>query len=179
MVEDIRSEGGWSQPHLPEISARALVALYEGFEEANVLLDLLGASLGDIAAQIASAMVASGQLDSSLLEQAAQLIGSRAGTKAVVDSGATPPPFGQLDLSPDIDEEVFDLLIVHTDLVDRPALAFARLAEPLQLGCEKAAPVRFLFPTVRRSSVSSSHPEHAVPPRVVSCSYGPATHCPE
>ena len=136
-----KERAGWSQPHLPTISARALVALYEGLNERNVLLDVSGPTLQEVAGHIAHALVESGQLEGWLMEEAAKLIGARSGAATkVFDSVSSPRLTAQLDLSPQVDEEAFDLLIAHTDLVSSPSLAFARLAEPIQV--QKAVLVR-------------------------------------
>ena len=50
-----------------------------------------------------------------------------------------------LDLSPDGDEEAFELLVAHVDYVDEQVMAFVRLSRPIQTGVEKATPARFVF----------------------------------
>jgi len=87
--------------------------------------------------------VRTGHLDAALQQRATDLIASRTG--ATPHAAPSSPRPNLLDLSPDLGEEAFDLLIVHTDIVNEPALAFVRMATPIDYGCEKAAPVRFIF----------------------------------
>lgn len=47
--EATNDSGGWSLPHLPTISAKALVALYKGLGEHNVLLDVQGTTFPEVA----------------------------------------------------------------------------------------------------------------------------------
>lgn len=147
--QSARGGGGWSRHTLPKISAPALVALYEGLGEHNVLLDVPGTTFLEVAPALASALASSGALDPSFEPTALELLASRIGAVPHGDAslGVTSPrPDGDvIDLSPDGDEEACELLIAHTDIVRQPALAFARLQTPIQLGCEKAAPVRFIF----------------------------------
>jgi Na+/H+ antiporter NhaA/mannitol/fructose-specific phosphotransferase system IIA component (Ntr-type) len=152
--------GGWCAPHLPTISARALVDLFEGLSPSNVLLDLEGASFAELARPLARAFVQSRQLASYHEADARAVLTSRSSSKVrtVEQLGSVRADVVQLDLSPEVNEEAFAMLVAHTDVVKSPAMAFARLATPIQLGCEKAAPVRFIFtllapPTHRMHSV--------------------------
>ena len=137
------SGGGWSQPRLPTISARALVRLHEGLDERNVILDVPGGTLAEVASAIVDAFIRTG-LDPSLRQQVLRIISSRLKARPFAGAVASPRP-GLLDLSPAEDEEAFEMLLVHTDLVTKPVFAFLHLATPIQVGCEKATPVRFLF----------------------------------
>jgi len=149
--------GGWSAPHLPTISARALVDLYEGLSPSNVLLEVEGTSFADLARPLAKAFVQSRQLASYREADARAVLTSRSVSKIrTVDSVGSAG--GALDLSPEANEEAFDLIIAHTDVVNAPAMAFARLATPIQLGCEKAAPVRFVFALL----APPTHTDHSV-----------------
>jgi len=141
--EATKDGAGWSLPHLPTISAKALMALYKGLGEHNVLLNVQGATFPEVAKSISSAFVRTGHLDVALQQRATDLIASRTG--ATPHAAPSSPRPNLLDLSPDLGEEAFDLLIVHTDIVNEPALAFVRMATPIDYGCEKAAPVRFIF----------------------------------
>lgn len=144
-AQEADAAGGWSRPHLPTISASALIALYEGLGEHNVLLDVPALTLQDVAKPLAAALVRTGNLPAALECRAVDILGSRIRSSMISPLVPATPRPDLLDLSPAVDEEAFDLLIVHTDIVTTPALAFARLAVPIQLGCENAAPVRFIF----------------------------------
>lgn len=109
---------------------------------------------------VSSAFVRSGHLEAALQQRVSDLIASRTG--ATPHAAASPPGPDLLDLSPELDEEAFNLLIVHTDIVDELALAFVRMAVPIEFGCEKAAPVRFIFALLAPHSSAGANKSQAV-----------------
>jgi hypothetical protein len=48
-------------------------------------------------------------------------------------------------LDPDVGEEACDIILAHVDFLDRPVVAFIRLKEAIDAGCERHAPVRYLL----------------------------------
>ena len=226
--QEIGRDGLWSRPHLPTISARAMVHLLEGLDDSNVFMDLPGATLAEVAANLSSGLVENRVLDPALQQRLVETLRSREALREpeaaatahapagrsppAVSAGAPPlsstggdglrlaaprdipppmlglsqtfnpcgrsdtrqpnhsvhsasgkppppaalhqrPPADQppstrrahLDLSPDAEEEAFEMLVAHVEYVARPLMAFVRLATAIQTGIAKATPVRFLF----------------------------------
>jgi len=195
-ASEVEGGGGWTKPHLPTISVRALLSLYEELTEANVRtgslrnrappsalpfssiathapstlrmslcthvprpqppppaqvnLNVAAAAFPDAARAIVAGFVASGRLPPALEQAAYEIIASRTAASLTDASGTIvgrSAPVGPIhpDLSPEADEEAFDLLVAHSDLVDTLCVAFMRLLTPIQMGCRKLAPCRFLF----------------------------------
>ena len=164
--QELMRDGGWSRPHLPTISARALVLLLEGLGEHNVLLSLPGNTLTEASKGLTQHLVANQVLDASLQDYVEQLIASREGAEptanrpvnpevalnalqrtqvAMAGDSSVPTQRAKLDLSPDGEEEAFELLVANVTVITTPIMAFARLQSSIQTGCEKGTPVRFLF----------------------------------
>ena len=82
--------GGWSAPHLPTVSARALVQLYEGLTGANVLLDAPGTTLPEVATTLTAAFVRTGHLDANRQSRATEILCSRLGSTLKMAQPNTP-----------------------------------------------------------------------------------------
>ena len=85
--------------------------------------------------------------------------------KEVDQQASIRPPSSKrahLDLSPDSGEEAFELLVAHVDYVSKPLMAFVRLAAPIQTGCEKGTPVRFLYVLLAPAHAPSGARAHCV-----------------
>jgi hypothetical protein len=80
--QEMTRNGAWTRPHLPTISARALVHLLEDLGAHNVLLDCQGSSLHEVASHIGEHLVSSDGLAPHLREQVVEIIRSRSSTVA-------------------------------------------------------------------------------------------------
>ena len=144
--QELDATGGWTRPHLPTISARALIALYEGLGEHNILLDLPSiGTFADAARSMLSRLVDGGMLTGTQLESALSVIAARQPCTADGASQGAVQYVAPTVLSPDKDEEAFELLLAHVDFVTKPTMSFARFVEPIEIGCEGRLPAKFLF----------------------------------
>jgi len=156
----------WSQPRLPTISVAAVVRLQLALSPANVFLGLRADSLREIAEAMLQRLVAGGLLAAEQHERVAEALLSAKRLAPGPDSpnrGPTVAPrrrprrrmagFEASDaeadelfhmLDPEKGEEAASLLLAHLGFLTEPMVAFARLATPVDLGCEGQAPVRYL-----------------------------------
>jgi hypothetical protein len=146
--ERTEGAGAWSSPHLPTISVSALSDLRARLNESTIFINLVSPTLTAAAEHMLSKQLPEEHIAAAVL--ALQSRGSAPPLSPVRPEGS--PSKQKQDkydefhmLDPEGDEEAFELMLAHVDFLTAPALALARLATPIDVGCEGGTPVRFLF----------------------------------
>ncbi|EOD06179.1 Na+/H+ antiporter [Emiliania huxleyi CCMP1516] len=149
----------WSLPRLPTISVTAAASLQQALSPANIFLGLQADSLREIAEVMLQRLVEGGLLAAEQHAQVAEVLLSAKRLGRPVEGGEVGTPLRRIAgfeasdaeadelfhmLDPEKGEEAASLLLAHLDFISEPIVTFARLATPVDLGCEGQAPVRYL-----------------------------------
>ncbi|XP_047660718.1 electrogenic sodium bicarbonate cotransporter 4 isoform X6 [Tachysurus fulvidraco] len=174
--EEKVEEGGerWSKPHVSTLSLHSLFELRTCLQTGSILLDLEGYSLPQIVDDIVDRHVQDGLIDSELKEKISFILlrKHRHQTKKPIHRSLAdirkPSPsnhvqsrsMNDISVTPSSDQlknkfmkkiprdaEASNVLIGEVDFLDKPFVAFVRLAQATTLGglTEVPVPTRFLF----------------------------------
>ncbi|XP_046717332.1 electrogenic sodium bicarbonate cotransporter 4 isoform X3 [Silurus meridionalis] len=166
----------WSKPHVSTLSLHSLFELRTCLQTGSILLDLEGYSLPQIVDEIVEKHVQNGLMDSELKEKISFILlrKHRHQTKkpihrSLADIGKHSPSvkdhhqsrsMNDISITPSSDQlknkfmkkiprdaEASNVLIGEVDFLDKPFVAFIRLAQATTLGglTEVPVPTRFLF----------------------------------
>ncbi|XP_053543036.1 electrogenic sodium bicarbonate cotransporter 4 [Ictalurus punctatus] len=166
----------WSKPHVSTLSLHSLFELRTCLQTGSILLDLEGYSLPQIVDEIVDKHVQDGLIDSELREKISFILlrKHRHQTKkpihrSLADIGKPSPlskdhvqsrSLNDISITPSSDQlknkfmkkiprdaEASNVLIGEVDFLDKPFVAFVRLAQATTLGglTEVPVPTRFLF----------------------------------
>uniref|UniRef100_A0A669C6E0 Anion exchange protein n=1 Tax=Oreochromis niloticus TaxID=8128 RepID=A0A669C6E0_ORENI len=151
--EEKVEEGGerWSKPHVSTLSLHSLFELRTCLQTGTVLLDLDGYSLPQIVDDIIERQIEEGMISPDLREKISFVLlrKHRHQTKkpihrSLADIGKSSSSTSE---SPNLDAEASNVLVGEVDFLNKPFVAFVRLAQATTLGglTEVPVPTRFLF----------------------------------
>uniref|UniRef100_A0A673KTE8 Anion exchange protein n=1 Tax=Sinocyclocheilus rhinocerous TaxID=307959 RepID=A0A673KTE8_9TELE len=170
--EEKVEEGGerWSKPHVSTLSLHSLFELRTCLQTGCILLDLEGYSLPQIVDDIIEKQVQEGLITPEIREKISFVLlrKHRHQTKkpihrSLADIGKSSPssecPLSYLSHSQDA--EASNVLIGEVDFLDKPFVAFVRLAQAATLGglTEVPVPTRFLFVLLGPNGKTKSYNE--------------------
>uniref|UniRef100_A0A8C2J060 Anion exchange protein n=1 Tax=Cyprinus carpio TaxID=7962 RepID=A0A8C2J060_CYPCA len=170
--EEKVEEGGerWSKPHVSTLSLHSLFELRTCLQTGCILLDLEGYSLPQIVDDIIEKQVQDGLIAPEIREKISFVLlrKHRHQTKkpihrSLADIGKSSPSSECLlcDLCHSQDAEASNVLIGEVDFLDKPFVAFVRLAQAATLGglTEVPVPTRFLFVLLGPNGKAKSYNE--------------------
>uniref|UniRef100_A0A672LYC8 Anion exchange protein n=1 Tax=Sinocyclocheilus grahami TaxID=75366 RepID=A0A672LYC8_SINGR len=177
--EEKVEEGGerWSKPHVSTLSLHSLFELRTCLQTGCILLDLEGYSLPQIVDDIIEKQVQEGLIAPEIREKISFVLlrKHRHQTKkpihrSLADIGKSSPssecPLSYLSHSQwysqnSLDAEASNVLIGEVDFLDKPFVAFVRLAQAATLGglTEVPVPTRFLFVLLGPNGKTKSYNE--------------------
>lgn len=165
--QEASASGGWSKPKLPTISVIDLLAFYQGMGAHNVHIGLKEPSLLAVTEIVMEKLVKEGLLPQNQRQLAVDAIKSRSDIKSVASEKADDPTVPQSLLYPESGIEAFELLIAHVPFLTNSSgdgrpdilMAFVRLDEPIDLGCEGRCPARFLLIMLVPDETAASIPK--------------------
>uniref|UniRef100_A0A8C1ULT4 Anion exchange protein n=1 Tax=Cyprinus carpio TaxID=7962 RepID=A0A8C1ULT4_CYPCA len=165
--EEKVEEGGerWSKPHVSTLSLHSLFELRTCLQTGCILLDLEGYSLPQIVGQYTDGLIAPEIREkiSFVLLRKHRHQTKKPIHRSLADIGKSSPSSECLlcDLCHSQDAEASNVLIGEVDFLDKPFVAFVRLAQAATLGglTEVPVPTRFLFVLLGPNGKAKSYNE--------------------